>query len=98
MMGVDETIIPNVLVAIMLIGDIIALTLIFLLMLMVLHVLIRHRKPNWLYGKSTSFKKKRTSSSHKSVSIMEDEVVPSVSVIPPTPRKLQTSHDEEFFV
>ena len=98
----DEQTISNLVVAVMLIGDVIALTLIFVVLMMVLHVLIKHRKPHWLYEKAQkTFLRK---ASNKSVSIQDEEAIyeePSevLSRIKPTPDYLkQNSNDEEFYV
>lgn len=98
----NEQKISNLLVAVMLIGDVIALTLIFVVLMMVLHVLIRHRKPHWLYKKVSRTLQKKAST--KSVSIQDEEAIyeePSevLSRINPQNYSQQKSNnDEEFFV
>ena len=99
----NEQKISNLLVAVMLIGDVIALTLIFVVLMMVLHVLIRHRKPHWLYKKVSRTLQKKAST--KSVSIQDEEAIyeePSevLSRIKPTPDYLKqnSNNDEEFFI
>ena len=94
----DEQTISNLVVAVMLIGDVIALTLIFVVLMMVLHVLIKHRKPHWLY-------KKAQKTFQKSFSIQDEEAIyeePSevLSRIKSTPDYLKqnSNNDEEFFV
>ena len=47
----DEEVIPDVIVAVMLVGDVIALTLIFLILMMAIHLVIKRKRPNWCYPK-----------------------------------------------
>ena len=80
----DEEVIPDVIVAVMLVGDVIALTLIFLILMMAMHLVIKRKRPNWCYPKVPKTLPKVTKPelkevpSTKSVSIrepFEEEVI-----------------------
>ena len=80
----DEEVIPDVIVAVMLVGDVIALTLIFLIIMMAIHLVIKRYRPYWCYRKINKILPKMTKTelkevpSTKSVSIrepIEEEVI-----------------------
>ena len=100
----NEQKISNLLVAVMLIGDVIALTLIFVVLMMVLHVLIRHRNPHWLYKKvSRSFLQKKSSTKSVSIQDQEEAIYEEPSEVlsrinPQNYLQENRNNDEEFFV